>query len=66
MSDPTPRTGRIPGPDHPITVIPHGGRVVVRLGGRVIADSRDALTLREATYPAVQYIPRRDVDMTLL
>jgi uncharacterized protein (DUF427 family) len=31
-----------------------------------VADSRDALTLREAGYPAVQYIPREDVDMTLL
>jgi len=25
-----------------------------------------ALTLREAKYPAVQYVPRKDVDMTLL
>jgi len=41
-------------------------RVVVIIGGRVIADTRDALTLREASYPAVQYIPRRDVDMTAL
>ena len=29
-------------------------------------DTRDALTLREASYPAVQYIPRRDVDMAAL
>ncbi len=27
---------------------------------------RDALTLREAKYPAVLYIPRKDVDMALL
>jgi uncharacterized protein (DUF427 family) len=40
--------------------------VVVRLAGQVIADTRDALTLREARYPAVLYIPRKDVDMTLL
>jgi uncharacterized protein (DUF427 family) len=39
---------------------------VVTVGGKVIADTRDALTLREAAYPAVQYIPRRDVDMTAL
>jgi uncharacterized protein (DUF427 family) len=39
-------------------------RVVVT--GKVIADTRDALTLREASYPAVQYIPRRDVDMAAL
>jgi len=40
--------------------------VVVTFGGRVLADTRRALTLREATYPAVQYIPRADVDMDLL
>ncbi|HWW26457.1 MAG TPA: DUF427 domain-containing protein [Caulobacter sp.] len=65
----TERPIKIPGPDHPITVTPNSRRVVVTLGGKVIADTRDtrdALTLREASYPPVQYIPRRDVDMTLL
>ncbi|URK87362.1 DUF427 domain-containing protein [Rhizobium sp. RCAM05350] len=57
---------KIPGPDHPITVTPNPGRVVVRLGGRIVADTRNALTLREASYPAVQYIPRADVAMALL
>jgi uncharacterized protein (DUF427 family) len=57
---------KIPGPDHPITVASNPGRVVVRVAGRVIADTRAALTLREANYPPVQYIPRRDVDMTAL
>ncbi|RVI89232.1 DUF427 domain-containing protein [Sinorhizobium meliloti] len=57
---------RIPGPDHPITVERNPGRVVVKLDGRVVADTRDALTLREASYPPVQYIPRNDVDMSLL
>ena len=57
---------KIPGPDHPITVERNPARVVVTLGGRVVADTRDALTLREASYPAVQYIPRKDVDMSLL
>ena len=56
----------LPGPRHPITVDPAGVRVVVRVAGRVIADTRSALTLREADYPAVHYIPREDVDMTLL
>jgi uncharacterized protein (DUF427 family) len=55
-----------PGSDHPITIEPNSSRVVVKLGGHTIADSRNALTLREASYPAVQYIPRKDVDMTLL
>jgi uncharacterized protein (DUF427 family) len=62
----TDRPIKIPGPDHPITVMPNPRRVVVTLGGKVIADTRDALTLKEASYPAVQYIPRKDVDMTLL
>ena len=57
---------KIPGPDHPITIEPNPARVVVSLGGRVIADTRAALTLREATYPPVQYVPRKDVDMSLL
>ena len=60
------RTVRIPGPDHPITIEPNPSHVVVTLGGKIIADTRDALTLREAAYPAVLYIPRKDVDMTLL
>jgi uncharacterized protein (DUF427 family) len=57
---------KIPGPDHPISVERNASRVVVSVAGRVIADTREALTLYEAHYPAVQYIPRKDVDMTLL
>ena len=57
---------KIPGPDHPISIEANPSRVVVKVGGKVIADTRDALTLREASYPAVQYIPRRDVDMAAL
>jgi uncharacterized protein (DUF427 family) len=60
------RPVRIPGPDHPITIAANPARVVVKAAGRVIADTRAALTLREASYPAVQYIPRKDVDMSLL
>ncbi|MDB4933324.1 MAG: hypothetical protein JWP87_296 [Labilithrix sp.] len=56
----------IPGPDHPITVERNPSRVVVTLGGKVIADTADALTLREASYPPVHYIPRKDVDMAAL
>lgn len=55
-----------PSPDHPITISPSGDRIVVKVAGRVIADTRDALLLREASYPPVAYIPRKDVDMTLL
>jgi uncharacterized protein (DUF427 family) len=57
---------KIPGPDHPISIDANPSRVIVTVGGKVIADTRGALTLREASYPAVQYIPRRDVDMTAL
>jgi uncharacterized protein (DUF427 family) len=57
---------KIPGPDHPISVDANPPRVVVKVGGKVIADTRNALTLREASYPPVQYIPRRDVDMAVL
>jgi uncharacterized protein (DUF427 family) len=60
------KTIRIPGPDHPITIERNLKRVVVSIAGKTVADSRDALILREAGYPAVQYIPRKDVDMTLL
>jgi uncharacterized protein (DUF427 family) len=57
---------KIPGPDHPITIEKNPNRVVVTLGGQVLADTCNALTLREAKYPAVQYIPRVDVDMARL
>jgi uncharacterized protein (DUF427 family) len=55
-----------PGPDHPISIQPTLDRVTVRFGGQVIAESIRALTLREANYPPVQYIPRADVRMDLL
>lgn len=57
---------KIPGPDHPITLEQNPRRVVVTVGGRVVADTRAALTLREASYGPVQYIPRADVDLAQL
>src|SRR5690349_9794038 len=57
---------KIPGPDHPITIEANPSRVVVKIGGKIIADTSNALTLREASYAPVQYIPRRDVDMAAL
>jgi uncharacterized protein (DUF427 family) len=57
---------KIPGPDHPIAIAPNPKRVVVKVAGRGEADTRRALSLKEASYPAVNYIPREDVDMTLL
>jgi len=57
---------KVPGPDHPISIERDSARVVVSAAGRVIADSRNALTLREADYPPVQYVPREDVDLSQL
>ena len=62
----TEKTIRIPSPAHPITIDATPERVVVTVAGHVVADSRRALTLREAAYPPVQYIPREDVDVSLL
>lgn len=52
--------------DHPIIVEPNPNRVRVVFDGRVVADTTRALTLREGSYPPVQYIPREDADMSLL
>ncbi len=60
------KTILIPGPDHPITITGSDAHVVVRAAGKVIADTRHALELREANYPPVLYIPREDADMALL
>lgn len=38
----------------------------VTVAGRVVADTRAALALHESDYPPVYYIPRNDVDMSLL
>ena len=57
---------KLPGPDHPITITANPKRVRVTAGGMVIADTTHALTLKEATYPAVQYVPRQDAKMALL
>ena len=66
LKEAKPKTIKIPGPDHPITIEHNRNRVVVKVAGRVVADTRHALTLREASYAPVHYIPRKDVDMTLL
>jgi len=57
---------KIPGPDHPITVTPAARRWRARFNGHVIADSGDALVLKEADYPPVVYFPRGDVSMDYL
>jgi uncharacterized protein (DUF427 family) len=56
----------IPGPDHPITVVPTGKHVAVKVGGQVIAETDSALTLQESNYPPVQYLPLKDVDADVI
>ena len=55
-----------PTAEHPITVEPTGKHVTVRVNGELVADTNDALTLQESTYPAVHYIPLRDVVQDML
>jgi uncharacterized protein (DUF427 family) len=57
---------KLPGPDHPITISANPKRVRVTAGGVVIAETMHALTLKEASYPAVSYVPRKDANMELL
>ncbi len=57
---------KIPGPDHPITMVPAAGRVRALFHGHEIADSQDVVILREASYPPVAYFPREDVEMSVL
>lgn len=57
---------KLPGPDHPITIAANGKRVRIMFAGQVVADTTRALTLKEASYKPVFYIPRVDADMRLL
>jgi uncharacterized protein (DUF427 family) len=57
---------KLPGPDHPIAITPSDQHVRIRAGDLVIADTRKALVLKEASYPAVFYIPRGDAKMDIL
>jgi uncharacterized protein (DUF427 family) len=57
---------KLPGPDHPISIERNPARVVVSVADHVVADTRNALTLREADYSPVQYIPLEDVDFSQL
>ena len=60
------KQARLPGPDHPISIERNPARVVVSVAGRVVADTRNAMTLQEAAYSPVQYIPAEDVDFSQL
>jgi uncharacterized protein (DUF427 family) len=54
------------GSSHPISISPNPHRIRVVLGGFIVAETTKALTLHEANFPPVQYIPREDVQMDLL
>ncbi|MFT7593928.1 MAG: hypothetical protein ACI8R4_001244 [Paracoccaceae bacterium] len=51
--------------DH-ITIGKAGGTWVIRSGGAVLGETRDALEMREGTYAPVIYFPRQDVAMAFL
>ena len=55
-----------PGPNHPIVITPHAGRVRITAAGQVLAETNLALSLREASYSPVLYIPRGDIHWDLL
>jgi uncharacterized protein (DUF427 family) len=57
---------KLPGPDHPISIARNANRVRVLFDGKAVAGTAQALTLNEAGYPPVQYVPRADTDMSLL
>jgi uncharacterized protein (DUF427 family) len=51
---------------HTITTEPVGGLVTARWNGEVVAESHDALLLRETGLPPVTYFPTDDVRMDFL
>lgn len=51
--------------DH-IKIRPAGGTWVVRAGGAVIGETKNALELVEGDYPPVIYVPREDLAMAFL
>jgi len=57
---------KIPGPDHPITIVPASEAVRIVVGGHVVAKTSRALLLEEKGYSPVYYVPREDADMSLL
>jgi uncharacterized protein (DUF427 family) len=55
---------KIPGSDHPITILPAEGKVRVTVAGRIVAESTRALRLDEKGFLPVYYLPRSDADMS--
>ncbi len=57
---------KLPGPDHPISITANPKTIRITANGVVIAETAHALSLKEAGYPVVQYVPRADANMALL
>jgi len=55
-----------PGHAHAITIEKNPHRPKVTFNGAVIADTTQALVLKEGPLPPVHYIPREDVQMSSL
>ncbi len=53
-------------PPRKITLEPASDSIRVEFAGATIAETRNALILREGSYPPVAYIPRADVRWELL
>jgi len=53
-------------PEHRIDVQPARRRLRVTFEGESIADTSDALAMKEGSYPVVYYFPRKDVKMDRL
>jgi uncharacterized protein (DUF427 family) len=60
------RAVKVPDATHPITIRPTGAHVTVKVDGVTVAETDRALSLAEAAYPVVQYIPLADIDDSLL
>ena len=56
---------KVPGPDHPITIDPHPGKVRVLVRGVPVVETTRALSLQEASYDPVLYVPREDARFDL-
>ena len=55
-----------PSSTHPIAIEKIDRRITVSVGGNTIADTTQALSLKEASHQPAIYIPREDVNMSLL
>lgn len=53
-------------PGYRIEIVPAGKRVQVFFNGQTVADSVDALEMREENHQPVYYFPPADVAMTLM